>query len=239
MKRSISICAVAARQLVWKLLVIVLALAVCEVALFWRAAASDSFYLMLQRAKIPLLYWQAIAAVTIASCRQGADRQGKLTYTLSRLPDGEARITTLWAAVYAAAYVIVWAAQVGVLLLLWRRFLALNPQITAPKLALLVETYGGRNNSGWLHTLLPMDDWLRWLAVLLWYLSLSAAAAQHGFLQRRSRSAPLVWVLLFVGQPFAYLSIAQCVLEALMAVGCAIAIVGCRSSVWRCENEED
>ncbi len=235
MKRSISICAVAARQLVWKLLVIVLVLAVCECALFWRAEASDSFYLMVQRAQIPLLYWLAVVAVTIASCRQGADRQGKLTYTLSRLPDGEARITTLWAAVYAAAYGIVWAAQVGVLLLLWRRFLVLNPQITAPKLALLAETYGG----GWLHSLLPMDNWLRWLAVLLWYVSLSAAAAQHGFLHRRGRSAPLVWALLAVGKPFANLPIGQCVLEGLMVIGCAIAIVYCRSSVWRCQDEED
>lgn len=235
MKRSLSVCAVAARQLVWKLLAIVLVLAVCEVALFWRVQTSDSFYLMVQRAQIPLLYWLAVVAVTIASCRQGADRQGKLTYTLSRLPDGEAKITTLWAAVYAAAYVIVWAVQVGMLLLLWRRFLALNPQITAPRLALLAETYGG----GWLHSLLPMDNWLRWLAVLLWYLSLGAAAAQRGFLHRRSRSAPLVWALLAVGKSFADLSIGQFVLEGLMVIGCAIAIFGCWESVWRCRDEED
>ena len=121
------------------------------------------------------------------------------------------------------------------ILLLWRRFLALNPQITAPKLALLAETYGG----GWLHSLLPMDNWLRWLAVLLWYLSLSAAAAQHGFLQRRSRSAPLMWALLTVGKNFADLPIGQFVLEGLMTIGCAIAIVYCRSSVWRCRDEAD
>lgn len=239
MRRSLSVCAVAARQIVWKLLAIVLVLAVCETVSFWQAEVSDSFYLMVERAQLPLLHWLALMALTIVLCRQGADRQGKLTYTLSRLPDSEAKLTTLWAAVYVAACVILWAAQVGLVLLLWRRFLALNPQITAPKLALLVEFYGGGYNGGWLHSLLPMDNWLRWLAMLLWYLSLGAAAAQRGFLQRRNRNAPLVWGLLSVGHMFAELPIGQWALEGLMVIGCGIAIFGCWESVWRCRDEED
>lgn len=238
MRRFVSICTVAARQIVWKLLAIVLLLAGCEWAMFWSAVTSDSFYLMLQRAQIPLLYWLGLAALTIVVVRQGVDRQGKLTYTLSRLPDSEAKITTIWMAVYVAAYVILWAAQVGLVLLFWRRFLMLNPQITAPKLALLVETYGG-HNGGWLHSLLPMDDWLRWLSMILWYLSLGSAAAQHGFLQRRDRNAPLVWGLLGVGKPFADASIEQYGLEILMIIGCGVAVFGCWQSIWRCRDEEN
>lgn len=240
MRRAGAICAVAARQIVWKLLVIVLAMAARELAIFWSAETSASFYQMTKGVQMSLVYRQAMLVLTVLLCWQGTDFRGKLGYTLARLPDSEAKLTTLWAAVHVAAYVILWAAQVGVVLVLWQLFLTKNPEIAAPRLALLIEFYGAGHVDGFLHSLLPMDDWLRWARVLLWYLSLGAATAQYGFVQRRDNRKPILALAVFaVGQMLLNLEIGQWALDALAAAACCFVLYGCWSSVWRCRDEED
>ena len=190
MKRTLITCAVAARAIVWKLLLLLTVMAAAEIGLLrafvWEKDFGDWLYVAHIKQAFGLGFLALTAVLSLQGCDFGG---GKLGYTLRRLPQGERTVSLLWAMVHFAAYVILWAAQVGLVLLFWQIY-ARNPLTDGSRLELLVACY--RDN--FLHRLLPMASVGSWIVNGLWLLSLSVQTVAVGWYQRRGRLG--LWPLL-------------------------------------------
>lgn len=192
MKRTSSVWMAAAKNLWWKLLLVLLVLAAAEIGLChwsirdfqieYESRYSDSFYAVADRSKLQLVFFAALAVLTACCCLQGCRFNGKNLYTLQRLPLSEWQITLHWALVHLACFVILWAVQVFLIFVLWRLYAAeFSP--AAPDLELLVSIY----RSNFFHGMLPLADMIRWVYLLTYWLCMGWLTASFGFFQRRGR----------------------------------------------------
>lgn len=195
MRKIGSVWMAAARNLWWKLLLILAAMTAVELGLFqWAISGEDyvwyygsridryDFALLVEQARLQWVFFGAVAAVAACCCLQGCRFSGKNVYTLRRLPVAEWQITAWWFPVHLCCFVILWAAQLAVIFLLWRLFCQ-NQAPAAPGLELLTCLY----RCGFLHGLLPLADWTRWLAVGSYWVCFGWLTASFGFFQRRGR----------------------------------------------------
>ena len=191
MKRISTVWMAAAKNLWWKLLLIIVVLSAAEIGLYhwsvgeiqkmYNAFVVDSLPNIVEKAKLKLVFFAALAAVTACCCLQGSRFSGK-NYTLQRLPMAEWKITALWAVTHLACFVILWAAQVVLISALWSMYAArFHP--AAPGLDLLVSFY----NNGFLHAMLPLADVTRWIYLVTYWLCMAFLTATFGFFQRRGR----------------------------------------------------
>lgn len=198
MKRISSVCMAATRQTLWKLLLIVALMAAVELGVFWyqmptefREMEPGRRYLMFNAS----LYWflwalrGATVLLFVLQAYQGCDSGGKLTYTLRRLPMGERAVTTLWAVVHMAGHWILWAAQLAVVLVCWRKYCSCY-EVFAPTLERFTQFYRG----DFLHGLLPLADLSYAICLGLQMVTLGVAAAYYGFVQRKGKwpKAPIL-----------------------------------------------
>ena len=192
MKTVLAVWMAAARQLVWKVLAIAAAMAALELGFFARLMGKlvqgtvvyAGFGNWLDAAACFYLFAAAFAVLTVFLLLQGSDRQGKLGYTLRRLPISESAITLLWAVLHIACYVILWAVQLAVVQVCWRMYTSSIPA-KEQLLELFVEFY----LDGFLHGLLPMEHVAVWLRQIFWILCMGTGTAWHGMQQRAGKMA--------------------------------------------------
>lgn len=208
MKTAIAVWMAAARQIVWKLILIAAALAAVEIGLFYRVAGrmaaairvdgyvSDSFGVWLDRARGYEVFVVAFALVTAVLMLQGCDYHGgKLRYTLQRLPLSETAVTLLWAALHIVCYLILWAVQLAVVAVCWRMYTQTAYGGNGQLLELFVECY----LDDFLHGLLPLEHVAVWLRQSLWILCMGTGTAWFGMQQRRGKHAFGTTFALLVG----------------------------------------
>jgi len=208
MKTVVAVWMAAARQIVWKLLLIAAAMAAVEIGLFYRVAGRmaaavrvDStvvygFGAWMDRAWGYEVFVAAFALLTVVLMLQGCDYHGgKLRYTLQRLPLHESTITLLWAALHIACYVILWAVQLAVVFVCWQLYTQNVYGGSAQLLELFIECY----LDGFLHGLLPLEHIVVWLRQSLWLLCMGAGTAWYGMQQRRGKYAIGTTFALLVG----------------------------------------
>ena len=205
MKSIASVGMAAARQIVWRLLAILALLAAVELGLAAGSFANGAgqaervrFGTCLQQAGVWYVFGAALLALTAVLCIQGSDfAGGRLRYTLRRLPMGEARVSLLWSLVHVGAYVVLWAFQVLVVLVCWRLYCRANG-VATPGFEFFVECY----LDGFLHSLLPLASWSRWIRNGLWFLALGCSTVVFGYRQRRGTIWPLPAVAAVLGWLF-------------------------------------
>ena len=192
MKRTSSVWMAAARNLWWKLLLIVVVLSAAEIGLYhwsireiqkmYNGFVVDSLQNIVEKAKLQLVFFAALIALTACCCLQGSRFSGKNIYTLQRLPLSEWQITLLWALVHLACFVILWAVQVALIFVLWG-FYAAEFSPAAPGLDLLVSIY----TTDLFHTVLPLADTSRLVYLITYWFCMAFLTATFGFFQRRGR----------------------------------------------------
>lgn len=186
MKQVMSVWMAAAKPLLWKVLLLLAAMVGAGLALFHANLDPEpgfSFGMLLQAAHAEHVYGAAVIGLTVMLCLQGCQfSDGKLRYTLQRLPMGECRATILWMVLHMGCYMILWAVQLALLLTQWRMY-AEAADVQAPELQLFVECY----LDGFVHSVLPLQDWTRWMRNLAIYGGLPAMTALFGYFQRRGR----------------------------------------------------
>ena len=194
MKRISSVWMAAARNLWWKLLLIMVVLSAAEIGLYqytvtwyWDPDKSlmyvpQSFSSIAEGAKLSLVFFAALLALTACCCLQGSRFSGKNLYTLQRLPLSEWQITLHWALVHLACFIILWAVQVVLIFVLWG-FYAAEFSPASPGLDLLVSIY----TTDLFHTVLPLADTSRFVYLITYWLCMAFLTATFGFFQRRGR----------------------------------------------------
>ena len=193
MKRVLSVWMAAARDVLWKLLLILIAMTGAELLLLRRGFAEVEWLLAegygsmtfgdaITESKIAFVYFLAFAAVVAVCCLQGCRFSGKNVYTLQRLPMGEVPATLLWAVTHLMCLAILWAAQLVLMLWFWRMF-AMRFGAENPALELFMVFY----ENGLLHSLLPLADTGRWCTIGIYFATVAFSTACFGFFQRRGR----------------------------------------------------
>ena len=168
MKKYLSVTALAARGVVYKLLGLTLLCALLRAGEFWlrlRAElklpeAAPNIQWLLNDSRQSLIFGICFILLYAALCTVGLHaRGGHPGYTLYRLRVSERVTAVLWAAVFAAALLIFWAAQAGASLLLCRLYAARVGAEAYDNQTFFVLFYQNRL----LHSLLPLDETSRWL----------------------------------------------------------------------------
>ena len=201
MRRTIgSVWMAAARQIVWKLLLIVVIMAALELGLLWyltrqqAVSFSTGYYVgsgfgaWLDKAGGYPVFSAAFLLLTAALMLQGCDTQGgKLRYTLQRMPVSEASSTAHWALVHISAYIVLWMAQLAVAVIGWNIYnhSLHHAMAEASALELFVEFH----LDGFLHSLLPMGCIACWVRQIAWILCMGTGTAWFGVQQRRGKIA--------------------------------------------------
>lgn len=191
MKRIFSVWMAAAKNLWWKLLLIVIVMLAAEYGLYrWifpqlleqGEYMARPFYAVVTHIHIKFVFFAAMTAVAACCCLQGSRFSGSNAYLLQRLSLREWQVTGLWALVHLGCFVILWAVQLLGIFGLWKLHLQQFPT-TEPGLNLLVAFY----ENGFLHGMLPLADKSRWIYLLVYWFSMAVLTATFGYFQRRGR----------------------------------------------------
>ncbi len=229
MKRHLSVFMLYARSAVWRLLALLTAMGLAQTLLFLlalRGSADGSLEAVLRASRIHYVFGAAFLLLTALVCLPGCNFGAKPGYTLRRLCVSE-RAAFLWQSICnVCCYLILWAAELLLALLLCRIYSARRAELITGQ-TLFLAFY----RSDFLHSLLPFEDALFWVRNGLLSLSLGVAAARFPFAQRRGQRGMEILVLaccavfFFCREVGAQLSCCGCIFICL----CGLASALCRT----------
>lgn len=199
MKAYLSALSPFARLAVWKTLLISLGAAAVQAVLFflalsrWSGDAPPILESLIRNGRLSLVFAVGLLLVCGALVLPGWDRGSKTVYTFRRLSVNEGKFSRLLGVQNALLLLIYWTIQLIALLMLSKYFLATADPATVSHQSLFLACY----RSPYLHSLLPLADWLVLLRNLSGCLVLGLAAAfcHH---RRHGRTAPLILLLAVV-----------------------------------------
>jgi hypothetical protein len=147
-------------------------------------ADAPDFGGFLKEADFDLVFMTGLGLTWIILGLQGTDWSGKLTYTLQRLPLSERAIALVWAGMQMLWYGILWAVELGSVLLCWNRY-GMQWETAPSGLELFTQFY--RND--FLHGLFPFHDISGTASVIAMILVLSVSGAYVSLSQRHKKNA--------------------------------------------------
>lgn len=183
-KRYTPVTMAAVRPILWKLLLIIGIMAVCELGLSawqWKRLVPDygpvlAFSELIYKPLFRVIYSMALTALTAVILLQGNWLSaGKPGYGMRRMPVSEGITALLWTGVYFGAYLILRAAQIVVVFGIWKLF------ADGETFHLVMDFY----TDSFLHGLFPMENLVRHIRNLVWTLSMSAVLSGAAYARRR------------------------------------------------------
>ena len=183
MKKHLSVAMVAVRSILAPLVGVLLALAAAEGAMLLlslRIFGGQRLELVLGAAGAA--FWYRAALLVLALLLRF--RNQGLENTIDHLRISEWTATLWWGLCFTAAYVILWAVQVGLLLGGSAYVLSQTPELAASPQAVFLASW----RYGFFHALLPLDQWTGYLRQIAVCLSAGMSCASWAFWQRRDQS---------------------------------------------------
>lgn len=138
----------------------------------------------------------AFVFVTVILCLNTCNLGSVQSYTIKRLQLTETQIFWIQSVYNAMCFILLWGVQL--FLLLGMSYLFLVQEVETTNQTVFLAFY--RND--FMHSILPMEEGMRWLANICMILSISVATAAVPFLQRRGKfaiEAVIVAGILIVG----------------------------------------
>lgn len=193
MKKTTSIWMLCARNTVYKLLGLLALMAAAETGMFvWRAgAAAETLGNIFWMSHISLIFFVVLVLWTLVLTVPG---QARSAYTMQRLQTEKKALFVTYVCYNAVTYLILWGTQVAVLLALfsWYGHRA-SPEIFGPQ-TIALAFY----RDWFLHSLLPLGDWFRYLRNICIVLALACAAAAVPLRTRKTEKRYRTLVVLLV-----------------------------------------
>jgi hypothetical protein len=221
----------AVRPIVWKLLLIVLAMTAVETGLFllrWEDCDHTNCFIDNIHVFPRIVYSLALTALTAVILRQGNWlAPGKPGYTMRRTPDKEGVSALIWMGIYFAAYLILRAAQIMIIFTIWKLFDGADPFL------LVMEFY----TDSFFHGLFPMENTVRHLRNLIWTLSVSATLSGAAYARRRGVNQIGPFILLSVELAFMGGGIELMGLEICLMGFIVLVAVFSVFNAWRANDE--
>ncbi|MBQ8279219.1 MAG: hypothetical protein IJZ23_05205 [Roseburia sp.] len=204
MKKYISIFELFARNTIYKLWLILIAMGIVQIVMFWRAMAEwapigVAEYGILEAVEYYGLEWMvdrsnsagfmgvAFVLMTAVLCWSGCNIGSKSNYTIQRLQVSEKAVFIMQSLYNSFCYVLLLGVQLAVLLVQCRMFIEQSDNVTNQTVFLAFY----RNE--FMHSVLPMESGFRWFMNGVLIICCGVAAALFTFLQRRGKTA---WTLL-------------------------------------------
>lgn len=188
MRKHLSVFMLYARSSLFRILLLFVLMAAAELVMFYFAAEkivtmeSISLERMFERSHISLVLALVFVLMSLQLCSVGCEFGSRQGYTLRRLMVSERAVFAWQAAFNSIMYFILLVLQLG--------------------LALLMCSYGVEKLGAWasnqsiylafyrsefLHSLLPLDDWTRYLRNFCMIIALGTASALFSYHQRRKK----------------------------------------------------
>ncbi len=217
MKKHLSVFGLFARSSVFKVLLILLAMGIIEIAFFHLelqnaldaheivGSGMTSLERMFARAATNVYFRVALVLISIVLCLPGCHFKAHTSYTLRRLAVSEHSTFFHQAAYNTLVYLILLATQTIIAFGLSRYYVAFAPAECISNQTITLAFY--RNN--FLHSLLPFEDIGLWLRNGLLILSLGLATAEFPYQQRRHKFSATAMALVAYSIVFFDQSIGQ------------------------------
>ncbi len=200
MKKHLSLLMLATRSIVYKLLLVLLALAAADIALF--ALTKDSgnriFFELIDSSGFYYAYIFACALVQIILLGVCTSGSAKPRYTLARLSVSEKGVMYWHWLCGSLCFLILWAWQVLILHALGKWHLSYASSDVVSHQSLYLSAF----RSYFIHSLLPFEDVSRLVRNLIEALCLGGMAAAAAFKLRRGKKAgfgPALAIALLAG----------------------------------------
>ena len=241
MKGYVSLLALASRSSIYKIIAILLAMGAFQGVLFFqcvRKAAEinpgASLEGLLSESHIALVAAAAFAAVCVVLSMTGTEFSGsKVSYTLMGLRVRERDGALLWSLYNGMCFLLFWAFEAAVVLLLSRWYLSgLDPSLYHSQ-SLLLACY--RNE--FLHGLVPLEQYSLWIRNLLLAAALGIGASRFSFLQRRGKKGFGIVILGVLTLVFFPQVMGSTVTDSFIGLICLIQIIAGIAGFWG--GEED
>ena len=227
MKKYTSVWMLCARSTIWKLLGALLVMILGETGLFFHAAESGkTLSAVFSASHIPLFVFALFLAWDKALLVLGFSKASQTLYRLQISPRALLVCQTLY---NALCYVIFWAAQVALLLVLFHRFGATADEaLYGPQSIFLLFC-----ENSFLHSLLPLMDWTRYIRNLCFALMLGSASA---YCTLHTAAGPR---FLAVALPILMLFCFPCPLHQIQLdlLGSLVALVIFGIFIWSCHSD--
>lgn len=172
MKKDTSIWMLCARNTVYKLLGLLVLMAIAETGLFlWKAIGAEvELTVILWQSHIPLIFLVALAVWTLILTMPG---QYRAACTMQRLQTEKKDLYFTYVCYNVITYAILWGTQVLLLLALFHLYGRFAPTRFFGHQTIGLTFYG----DWFLHSLLPISDWTRYLRNICLVLGLACTAA--------------------------------------------------------------
>lgn len=195
MKKYASILTLASRPTLYKLILLLIATAVVESALFMNRLSEDALYSLesiMTHSHVALVSGISFLILCIILCTANLELSGsKVSYTLQRLSIKEETTTVLWGLYNMLCLVLFWAAQLGISLFLCHLYIQATDPIYINDQTVFLAFY--RNN--FLHALLPLSEKTLWYRNAALIISLGTAMTLFSYHQRRGEKGILIFIL--------------------------------------------
>ena len=181
MKKRISVFNLMVRASIWKILLILLAMAASQVILFFALGAGVEAYLLdaLERIPSSAVVTVGLFLITLALCIPFSDRGGRMNNLILRLGLSEKEIFWIHVLFCAAVYCLFIMAQALIMLLLCLIHDWVTPGDMDP-MAVFVTSY----QHPLFHRFFPLHDPIAWLNQLVLVAGLSICTAAYPLKQR-------------------------------------------------------
>ena len=187
-----------ARPTFYKFLLINLAVATIQAAVFFLTAGSalsngyaPSLSTCFGYLKYPFM--AALFGIWVIFAAHGMERKSKVGYTIGRLMISEKVYTLLMAAYYAMCFIIFWALQLSVVIMIYSVYGTIYPNYVNHQTFFLLSY-----NTPFIHSLLPLAEVSRLIRNVLLFLSLGLCASCAST-QSRKGSSDVRAVVFLVG----------------------------------------
>lgn len=235
MKKHLSVLMLLIRSTIYKYLGLVLVFAAAQAGLFYLAVERIGSTDLAATMADSHIHWAFVACFLLVTallsstgCEQGS-RQG---YTLRRLRISEEQVF-VWQAVYnTGMYLLLWAAEVGVVLGLSGWFVSRVDPAAVTHQSVFVASY----QCAFFHSLMPLADVTRWVFLTVMCLCLGITTAGVPYRQRR-RTTPLAAIAMMALTLFVFCrGMGEAANDVMLAI---LMLIPAVSTIVRVVGEED
>ncbi len=183
MKQHLSVLELAARTTLYKYLCLLVIMAATEIALFTMAlrkmitGAPISLEQLINESHINIVCGTCFLILCTLLSMTGCETGSRLRYTLQRLSVSEKASAFWWAGYNAVCFLLFWAAQVMIALLLCRLYVRQIDPVYVSDQTIFLAFY--RND--FLHSLLPLEEISRYIrnGILILFLGLCCSCFSY------------------------------------------------------------
>lgn len=205
MRKHLSVFMLYARSSLFRVLLIFILMAVLELVLFYfaveRVMVSESIGLerMINKSCVGLVMGAAFIAMSAQLSIMGCEYVSKQSYTLRRLSVSEGSVFAWQALFNTLMYLLLWGVQLGLVLIMCAYGVEKMGALASNQ-----ATFLAFYRSQFLHSLLPLGEWTRYLRNIILIIALGLASALFSYNQRRKKlGLAMIFMLPLTALPFA------------------------------------